>query len=207
MNFFPFTFGFEEDVAEFVYEHMHKDSVPGTVAFHQHPVNDSNHKGLPSSLVTKINNELHQHKLLPLGSLNAWRRQPGEVQVLHADVYAWDKVYKKDGKFAPNKVAFNIPVSNTRQSKMVWYGGAHILKETKIVTPTGAHSTFYNIEWKDEPFVESELELLSPHFVRTDKPHRVYAGSDGLRIVASIRLQGNPSFEHIHSVLFGNEKH
>lgn len=203
MDFFPFNFKFEPDVAEFIYPHMVDSSTPGTIAFHhgKHSGRDINHKELPKKLVTKINEELLSHNLPGLASLNAWRREPGEVQVMHVDVYAWDKIFNK-GKFAPNKVAFNIPISNTQDSWMKWYGSDHELKETKIITPTGAHSTYYDIVWKEEIREDSKLELTTSHFVRTDKPHRVFANSQGLRIVASLRLLGNPSIQQVHDILF-----
>ena len=193
MNFFPFTFSFEPYVAEYIADFMKQVKSPtATVALH---------KDLPSSLVQKINDDLSAHNLPLLANINAWKKQPGEVQVMHADLYVWDKINGKDARVVANKAAFNIPVCNTKGSRMVWYSGAHSLVRKKVVTPSGTHATYFDVLWEEDYKEEEELELLSSHFVKTSKPHRVYANLTDTRIIASVRLQGNPSFEKIYDIL------
>ena len=193
MNFFPFRFSFEQAVADYTMAYMEKITTPtATAAFH---------KGLPPKLTKQINEELTAYNLPLLANINAWKKHPGEVQVLHVDVYAWDKVNGKSKSVSPNKAAFNIPVCNTQGSRMVWYSGRHTPRETEILTPSGTRATYFEIDWHEEYHEEEELELLTPHFVSTCKPHRVYANPHDTRILASVRLQGNPSIESLYDIL------
>jgi len=193
MNYFPFRFSFEPYVAEYVMDYMRKTESPTvTVAFH---------KDFPKSLVQKINDDLSSHNLPLLASINAWKKHPGEVQSLHVDVYAWDKINKKANKFTPNKAAFNIPICGTQGSRMVWYSGAHTLTELEFLTRSGTRAVHFEIAWQEEYKEEDELELNTPFFVNTLKPHRVYANPTDTRILASVRLQGNPSLQEVYDIL------
>lgn len=193
MNYFPFCFDFEPLIAEYVMSYMQKVKTPtATVAFH---------KNLPTELVQKVNSELAFYNLPLLANINAWKKHPGEVQVMHLDVYPWDFYQNKSANFIPNKSAFNIPVCNTRDSRMVWYEGNYEVKETKILTPSGTKAVYFDVVWKDDFDESDSLELLTSHFVRTDKPHRVFANPTDTRIIGSLRLQGNPSIETVYNIL------
>lgn len=193
MNFFPFRFSFEQAVADYTKAYMDKVTSPtATVAFHS---------GLPRELTDQINDELASYNLPPLANINAWKKHPGEVQVMHLDVYPWDVFNKKSEQYVPNKAAFNIPVCNTHDSRMVWYGGTYKHRQVKVITPSGTKAVYFEVDWEGDYFEESELELITPHFLVTDKPHRVFANPNDTRIIASVRLQGNPSLQDIYNIL------
>ena len=193
MNYFPFCFDFEPLIAEYVMNYMQKVTTPtATVAFH---------KNLPTELVQKVNSELAFYNLPLLANINAWKKHPGEVQVMHVDVCPWEFYQNKNANFTPNKVAFNIPVCNTQNSYMIWYDGDHHIEEIKITTPSGTKAVYFGVQWHGEYVESGSLELLTSHFVRTDKPHRVFANQTNTRIVASLRLQHNPSIQTIYDTL------
>lgn len=193
MNFFPFTFEFEPLISKYILDYMRKIVTPtATVAFYKH---------LPESLVQAVNKELSFYNLPLLANINAWKKHPGEVQVMHLDVCPWEFYQNKNANFTPNRAAFNIPICGTQNSRMVWYDGEHDIEETKILTPSGTKAVYFGVKWREE-FVESgSLELLTSHFVRTDKPHRVFANPTDTRIVGSLRLQGNLPIETIYDIM------
>lgn len=191
INFFPFSFEFESYIKEFASSYVEKKMTTpsASAAFY----GDT----LPECIPI-VNRELREYGLPHVGNISIWKKCPGEVQTMHID---------DSPSSMPNRAAFNIPLLNTNETRMVWYGGRFEYKRVKKLTNYGIIIPYFEIEWKEDYFEEESLELLHSHFVKTDKPHRVFANPTQTRAVVSLRFQGNPSLEEISHILFKEARH
>jgi hypothetical protein len=83
------------------------------------------------------------------------------------------------------KWAVNIPIENTSNTTMRWFGSAKCMQ---IYQSDKKAYGDYPVFSEHTPSEISNLELLTPHFVRTDVPHSVWSRNNGQRRILSLSV-------------------
>lgn len=81
------------------------------------------------------------------------------------------------------KWAVNIPIENTSNTRMRWFGSAKCMQIYQSDKPAYGD---YPVFSEHTPSEIANLELLTPHFVRTDIPHSVWSSNKAQRMILSI---------------------
>lgn len=104
-----------------------------------------------------------------------------------------------------SKAALNLPIQSCRGTKMLWWTGDYTYQEkfvnNKDQVSLEKNEEFYipfaEITWHGKPELHDVYHTgEKPFIARVDIPHNVTAFSD-LRIILSLRLQGNPSVKEL----------
>jgi hypothetical protein len=147
---------------------------------------------LSSDVVELFNQEMMEYGLPPAWSFLAFKRKGffRKNPVLHIDYSA------NQGKVYSSIV---IPVEGCEGTHMYWMNGNY---ESEPRTVVGAN--YLDLTWKSRPILADQVEIYNePVLTRVDVPHSASSNLDGsYRLIISIRLLGNPSFEEIIQTRF-----
>lgn len=159
---------------------------------------------LPETLVTKTNEWL-KNLGLPFLDYAVLFQKRNYSQLKNSSIHVdYNHEYND-----VSKCALNIPIKNCETTKIAWWTGDYtsILTYSNVIC--GESDTYdgeytipsMSIEWNEEPvFVTSYDIPASPHICKIDVPHSVTAYSN-FRVMLSLRLEGNPSFEEVKKML------
>jgi hypothetical protein len=136
----------------------------------------------PEDLLNIVNAELAEYGIPEIDYAKSYARKAGNMQGAHID--------GKDDYVV--STAINIPLKGAKDSKHVYFEGTY---DSKPIHMNGLD--FHDLKWSDRPKRVAELELLTPHLVRVDRPHAAYASPTEDRWILTIRFAGNPQFDEV----------
>lgn len=128
----------------------------------------------------EVNAELNSLGLPSISIWSIFARGKRNIQDIHVDAATpTERVHS----------AIIVPVLGTEGSVFQWFEEPHAV----INFPTNDEkSTFFKTIYRQQPKPICEVEILSPHIVRVDAPHRAIASSHSPRAIVSIKLATNP---------------
>lgn len=159
---------------------------------------------LPETLVSKCNKWLKNLQLPALDYAVLFQRR-NYFQLKNSSIHIdYNHEYND-----LSKCALNIPIKNCENTSMAWWTGDFTSTLTYSNGMCGKSSVYDKeytipsmlIEWNQEPvFITSYNIPNTPHLCKVDVPHSVTAHSN-FRVMLSLRLDGNPSFEEVKKML------
>ena len=188
MNYFQYTFKFENALVDYAREIFERNHDPltsfGVVA-----------KQLPDALLQCMNKEFASLGIDLIQYIHFWRKPANHHQPIHVDPWDWDVAGGFSDKIVPTHVAINIPITTSVDTSMFWYEGDHEL-QYKTTQVKSKEVRLFNIKWFDDPKMSDELIFNRTHIVRVHTPHNVIIG-DQSRDLISLRLKSNPTFDRV----------
>jgi hypothetical protein len=197
MNYLPYKFKFENELVLYAKEVFSKNQDPLT-SFGLVP------KQIPQDLLSVINRELVSLGIDHIQYIHFWRKPAFHHQPIHVDPWDWDVAGGFAEKIVPTCTAINIPMTPNASTSMFWYEGKYnlIQKSTLI---NSKEVRLFDIEWKSDPVVCDQLDVVGTHLLRVHKPHNVILGNK-TRDLISLRLKTNPSFDKVVQQLLSLSK-
>jgi hypothetical protein len=171
----------EPSIRDFVIADVKRKLNPDTVSGQVRIKHD-----LPADLRYRVNTELESLGFPKFLYCQSYIRQQGNVQGIHIDGDVDKKI----------NAAINIPIQGIEGSTHNWYDGDYTLVLRNV-----GDLVFHQLVWNSKPTLVSSLILDQPYLVRVDQPHSASAGSFHSRWIFTMRFVGNPTFEHLCSLL------